>query len=188
MQVTSEHVLDLFAAFALPCSPGGAACIASGAAALAAGLGRDSPGGSSGSLIRHSPSQYAVPEDEAAGDGLAPRWGDFFFSTPVESVAFATGEHLQCRAVAGMHPEQNSLGRARPGGLCGCSPRSRDLQPRVGPCKLLSCNLDGAPSEGLLPLVEALHATRVHCTLLFVQTRVSSCQRTFCCRSFSGTA
>ena len=78
--MASEHILDLFAAFALPCSPGGAACVISNAAAAAAGLGRDSPTtlhvGSSRSLYRHSPvpSQYAVPEDEIVGDGLTPRY------------------------------------------------------------------------------------------------------------------
>ena len=72
MQLASEHVLDLLAAFALPCSPGAAACLVSNAAADAPRqqrpmLGRESailqsPGPGTGRWSSKG-SLYASTED-----------------------------------------------------------------------------------------------------------------------------
>jgi hypothetical protein len=71
MQLASEHVLDLFAAFSLPCSPGAAACMVSNAAGDAAGrpaLARESAmlqgAGGRGSWGRKG-SQYELHKEDS---------------------------------------------------------------------------------------------------------------------------
>ena len=67
-EVAAEHVLDLFAAFALPCTPGAAACMVHNAVAdgdvpatPCTGRGRASLQAGTGA---HSLSQYVLPEEE----------------------------------------------------------------------------------------------------------------------------